>query len=100
MHGNFFFIRKQSWTEALKWYEATLSQNDADHGGFDPYPAYEINGRMAEIWRQGGHGVEKDPSYAGELYTAAADAAMNAGKGKLANRYFMLAEEAWGEVEE
>ena len=55
---------------------------------------------MAEIWRQGGNGVEKDPSYAGELFTNAAEEAMSSGKGKLSNKYYMLAEEAWGEVEE
>jgi len=92
--------RNKSWKEALKWYEAALNNNDADHGAFDPYPAHEINARMAEIWREGGFGVEKDPSYAGELYTTAAESAMGSGKGKLANKFYMLAEEAWGEVEE
>ena len=37
---------------------------------------------------------------AGELYTEAAEAAMTAMKGKLANKYFALAEEAWALVEE
>ena len=37
---------------------------------------------------------------AGELFTAAAEAAMAAMKGRLANKYFMLAEEAWAQVED
>ena len=86
--------------EALKWYEAAINQNEVGSEALSGYPKHSINARMAEIWREGGHGVEKDPSYAGELYTTAADDAMNSGKGKLANKYFMLAEEAWGEVEE
>ena len=53
---------------------------------------------MAELHRCGGCGLEKDPQRAGELYSEAAEAAMNAMKGKLANKFFMLAEEAWGEV--
>ena len=36
----------------------------------------------------------------GELYTEAADAAMAAMKGRLANKYYALAEEAWAQVEE
>lgn len=90
-----------SWTEALRWYDAALNQNNSStQCNFTTNPNYEIYARMAEIWREGGHGVKKDPSYAGELYTTAAEEAMNAGKGKLSNKYYMFAEEAWGEVEE
>ena len=39
-------------------------------------------------------------SSAGELYTEAADVAMAAMKGRLANKYYALAEEAWAQVEE
>ena len=50
--------------------------------------------------RIGGYGLEKDPNRSGELYNDAAEAAMNAMKGKVANMYYMLAEEVWGEIEE
>lgn len=90
--------RKKSWTEALKWYEAALGRLEAGSGIGGGISAHQINARMAEIWQHGGNGVEKDPSFAGELYTAAAEAAMADGKGKLSTKYFMLAEEAWGEV--
>ncbi len=36
----------------------------------------------------------------GELYTEAADGAMAAMKGRLANKYYALAEEAWAQVED
>jgi len=36
----------------------------------------------------------------GELYTEAADEAMAAMKGRLANQYYMKAEEAYGDFEE
>ena len=36
----------------------------------------------------------------GELYTEAADGAMAAMKGRLANKYYALAEEAWAECPE
>jgi len=84
----------------LKWYEIALQQNDTSAGcNFAAHPNYEINARMADIWLRGGNDIEKDPSYAGELYSTAAEQAMNAGKGKLSNQFYMLAEEAWGEVE-
>lgn len=94
-----FILRTKSYKEALKWYEAALT-NIENNSTFDSYPAHEIQATMAEIWREGGFEIEKDPSYAGELYTSAAESAMAIGKGKLSNKYFMLAEEAWGEMEE
>ena len=37
---------------------------------------------------------------AGDLFTEAAEAAMEAMKGRLANQYYMKAEEAWALMEE
>lgn len=37
---------------------------------------------------------------AGDLFTEAAEAAMEAMKGRLANQYYMKAEEAWAQMEE
>ena len=48
----------------------------------------------------GGFGLEADPSSAGDLYSAAADAAVAAMKGRLANKFYMLAEEAWALLDE
>lgn len=39
-------------------------------------------------------------SSSGDLYNEAAEAAMAGMKGRLANKYYMLAEECYGEVEE
>ena len=39
-------------------------------------------------------------SYAGDLYNEAAEGAMAAMKGRLANKYYALAEEAYAQVEE
>ncbi|KAF3853795.1 hypothetical protein F7725_014483 [Dissostichus mawsoni] len=41
-----------------------------------------------------------DPQRAGDLFTEAAEAAMEAMKGRLANQYYMKAEEAWALMEE
>lgn len=39
-------------------------------------------------------------SFSGDLYTQAAEAAMEAMKGRLANQYYQQAEEAWAQMEE
>ncbi len=43
---------------------------------------------------KGGFGLESDPSEAYSLYNEAAEKAMAFGKGRLANKYYELAEEA------
>ena len=92
---------------AMEWYEKICEQ-DIEEGvgdtdaGFDD-ARYLLLARMAEMYLRSddaGGGLKRDPQRAGELYTEAADAAMAAMKGKLANRYFMYAEEAWAQVDE
>ena len=114
----------QSWLEAVKWYERSLVQHsDEDDQEYDStsetYPTHVILAKLAELYRAGQHSLNKDPNRAGiyctwvtvcitiiqcyvsgDLYNEAAEAAMEAMKGKLANKYFMMAEEAYGEVEE
>ncbi|XP_032826051.1 eukaryotic elongation factor 2 kinase isoform X1 [Petromyzon marinus] len=96
--------RKQDWHEALRWYEAALNMTEYDEGGeYDGTsddPSYVLLARQAEIYMAGGHGVACDPQKSGDLFTSAAEAAMEAMKGRLANRYYELAEEAWAGVEE
>jgi len=83
--------RSQSYSEALKWYEATVNV------GVDK--RYLVLARMAEIMLL--DGLEcKDVNKAGELYSEAAEAAMEEMCGKLANKYYALSEEAWAIEEE
>lgn len=65
-------------------------------------PSYQILSRMAEIWFTGyeEENIRKDPMKAGDLYNLAAESAMSCLKGKLANKYYMLAEEAFAEVQD
>ncbi len=63
-------------------------------------PDYLIQARLAELYRSGGNGLDKDPQRSGDLYNEAAEAAMSAMKGKLSTKYFMLAEESWGEMDD
>ncbi|XP_023569188.1 eukaryotic elongation factor 2 kinase isoform X2 [Octodon degus] len=96
--------RCRDWQEALLWYSTALETTDCDEGGeFDGMqdePRHALLAREAEMLLGGGCGLEKDPQRAGDLYTQAAEAAMEAMKGRLANRYYEKAEEAWACVEE
>eukprot|EP00794_Sanderia_malayensis_P009123 gene9123-10096_t len=92
--------RIRSWPEAIRWYEEVLKVSGTDYEGLDDNPAYKILARIAEMYREGGYGLEKDLNKSGELYNEAGEAAMNAMKGKMSNKYYMLAEEVWGEIEE
>ncbi|XP_040924591.1 eukaryotic elongation factor 2 kinase isoform X5 [Betta splendens] len=96
--------RKQDWEEAIHWYDNVLNMTDYDEGGeFDgtqDEPRYLLLAREAEMYQEGGHSLPADPQKAGDLFTEAAEAAMAAMKGRLANQYYMKAEEAWALMEE
>ncbi|XP_068610487.1 eukaryotic elongation factor 2 kinase isoform X2 [Brachionichthys hirsutus] len=96
--------RKQDWQEALHWYDSALNMTDFDEGGdFDGTqddPRYLLLAREAEMFMEGGFKLAADPQRAGDLFTEAAETAMAAMKGRLANKYYMKAEEAWALMEE
>ncbi|XP_030195173.1 eukaryotic elongation factor 2 kinase isoform X2 [Gadus morhua] len=96
--------RKQDWAEAVFWYASALDMCEDDEGGdFDGLqddPRYMVLAREAEMYQEGGFNLTADPQKAGDLFTEAAEAAMEAMKGRLANQYYMKAEEAWALIEE
>ncbi|XP_067285720.1 eukaryotic elongation factor 2 kinase isoform X3 [Pseudorasbora parva] len=96
--------RAMDWTQAMHWYDSALKMTDYDEGGeFDGMqdePRYLLLARLAEMFLEGGFNLAADPQRAGDLFTEAADAAMEAMKGRLANQYYMKAEEAWSMMEE
>ncbi|XP_068941036.1 eukaryotic elongation factor 2 kinase isoform X2 [Petaurus breviceps papuanus] len=96
--------RTQNWKEALHWYDTALNTTDYDEGGeydgIQDEPRHTLLAREAEMLFTGGFQLEKDPQKSGDLYTAAAEAAMEAMKGRLANKYYEKAEEAWALMEE
>lgn len=55
---------------------------------------YIILARMGEIYMQGGNGVETNYHEAADLFNEAAERAIEYGKGRLANKYYNLAETA------
>lgn len=95
---------KRSWKEAISWYDKAVTTNDDDVGGhYDDCindPRYLLLARQAEMYREGGYDLEKNLQKSGEFYSLAAKYATESMKGKLANKYYMLAEEVWSEMEE
>ena len=95
-----FYNRDRSWTEAIHWYEKALEISESDFDGLSENPHHKLYARMAEMYQKGGFGLKRDPNRSGELYNEAAESAMNVMQGKLANKYYMLAEEVWAEIDE
>ncbi len=56
-------------------------------------PSYAILARIGEMIMEGKYGVEKNLQEASNLFTEAAELAMQCGKGRLSNKYYQLAEE-------
>ncbi|XP_061763407.1 eukaryotic elongation factor 2 kinase-like isoform X1 [Nerophis ophidion] len=96
--------RKQDWEEAIRWYDSALNMSDHDEGGeFDGMqdePRHLLLAREAAMFQEGGFNLTANPQKAGDLFTEAAEAATEAMKGRLANQYYMKAEEAWAMMEE
>ncbi|XP_006818441.1 eukaryotic elongation factor 2 kinase-like isoform X2 [Saccoglossus kowalevskii] len=94
--------RERSWKEAVQWYESAVTMAEEDESGeynaTMDNPNHLLQAKLAEMFREGGFELEKDPQKAGDLYNEAAEAAMAAMKGRLANKYYMLAEECYGEI--
>lgn len=60
--------RSISWVEAVYWYNQALNETSDEEGNYDGTmddPTYQLYGRLAEMYRDGGHGLEKDVSKAG-----------------------------------
>lgn len=98
-----FLFRERSWEEAVKWYQNAIDvvyEDDDPQNTLFTDPNYVLCAKQANLYQQGGYGLDKQPQEAGDLYSSAGDFALAAMKGKLANKYYALAEEAWAEVEE
>lgn len=84
---------------AIDWYEKIYEKDedepDSSEWSVDNAP-YTLMARQAEIWLSGEGDIQKDANRAAELYNLAAESAMACMKGKLANKFYMLAEEAYG----
>ncbi|XP_042210536.1 eukaryotic elongation factor 2 kinase-like isoform X2 [Homarus americanus] len=96
--------RTIDWNKAVYWLDRVVNTDTEDEeGNFDGTmddPLYQLVAKQAAMYLTGGKGLDKDPDKSGELFSWAAELATKAMKGKLASKYYMLAEEAWAECEE
>lgn len=89
--------------QAAKWYQNAIDvvdENDDPQNTLNTDPNYTLYAAQAHLYQQGGYELDKDPQAAGDMYSAAGDLALASMKGKLANKYYALAEEAWAELDE
>ncbi|XP_063685588.1 eukaryotic elongation factor 2 kinase-like isoform X2 [Bolinopsis microptera] len=91
---------EENWVKAEKYYRKYTECSSAGSDMDTHEPTYQILAKIAEMFQHGGHGLNKDPLKSGYLFTEAAETAMSAMNGRLANKWFMLAEEVWAECEE
>ncbi|KHJ98534.1 MHCK/EF2 kinase domain protein [Oesophagostomum dentatum] len=81
-----------SYPDAIKWYEKAVGFTDDDNGEGVALPRYEVLAKMAKMYQEGGCGLTQNFELAYNLYTEAAEVAIEAMKGKLANKYYEQAE--------
>ncbi|CAH8453829.1 unnamed protein product [Schistosoma haematobium] len=111
-------ISPDSWSEAIGWYKRAVdsavgssasSDGCTDEGldaeghydaAEDLLPVYRILARMAEMYSVGGFGLKQNFYLAGDLFTQAAEIASGSLQGRLAARYFELADEAYSSSEQ
>jgi len=100
--NNLSINRIRDWLKSVEYYQRVVNISDDEPSLESCYtsavitdcePIYLILARMAEMNRTGGFGLEQDFSEAYSLYNEAAEKAMAFGKGRMANKYYELAEE-------
>ncbi|RNA05755.1 eukaryotic elongation factor 2 kinase isoform X5 [Brachionus plicatilis] len=92
--------REIDWFRAIEYYRKIIGNSSEDRGLDDGFydistecePVYTILARMGEMHMEGSHGIEQNYTEAADLFNEAAELAMQNGKGRLANKYFDLAE--------
>ncbi|CAI5456392.1 unnamed protein product [Caenorhabditis angaria] len=86
--------RHTDYKKAVDWYQrvAGFQDDDEENQSSSPMARHELLAKMAEMYKEGGYGLTQDFERAYNLFTEAADAAMEAMNGKLANKYYEKAE--------
>lgn len=96
--------RSTDYKKSIDWYQRVVGfqdetdAHDSESSGkttfssFSPLSRHEILAKMAEMYKEGGYGLNQDFERAYCLFNEAAEAAMEAMNGKLANKYYEKAE--------
>ncbi|VDP14378.1 unnamed protein product [Soboliphyme baturini] len=89
--------RHKSFVKASEYYNRLLQKGPEVEIGI---PHYEIYKRLAEMYAVGDKELQRNSEKASELYNEAGNAATEAMKGKMANKFFMMAERVLAGAEE
>lgn len=102
--------RVANWSIAVDFYRRVLDMCDEEASSEDSgysgdisnecEPSYVMLARLGEMYMQGGVNLERDLTQACKYYSQAAEKATLFGKGRLANKYYMLAEQASSAMDE
>ncbi|CAI5446771.1 unnamed protein product [Caenorhabditis angaria] len=98
--------RHADYKKSIEWYQRVVGFQDDEKASansenstekstfssFSPLSRHEILAKMAEMYKEGGYGLNQDFERAYELFNEAAEAAQEAMNGKLANKYYEKAE--------
>ena len=96
------FHRQIDWNRAIEYYRKIIGGSSDEKGADDGFydistdfdPVYTIMARIGQMYLEGKYGVDKNAIEAADLFNEAAERAMQCGKGRLANKYYDLAEQA------
>jgi len=110
---------EQDWQKAAEYYEKYIhirenesNKTNDDSGNDESCPGnsnndevafhdqHDIVARLATLYKTGGYNLSCDYQKAGDLFNKAAEMATAAMKGRLANKYYAAAEEAYALVPE
>lgn len=84
-----------NYKKAVNIYQKLLGFQDEKDGNEvgEQVNRYQILAKIAELYKEGGYELEQDFESAYNYYTDAAEAALEAANGKLANKFFEYAEQ-------
>ncbi|XP_064620844.1 eukaryotic elongation factor 2 kinase-like isoform X4 [Lineus longissimus] len=99
-YENGYYNRSKDWGLAMEWYERSVGLIESQCINETEEPLYALKAKLADLYKCGGFNLKADPQKSGDLFNEAAELATEQMKGRLATKYFMLAEEAYGELEE
>ncbi|CAF1099064.1 unnamed protein product [Rotaria sordida] len=105
---------ESDWKQAVEYYEKYIhirenesniinedsetnesGQTNSTHNGIPFHDHHDTVARLATLYKTGGHNLLCNYQKAGDLFNKAAEMATAAMKGRLANKYYMSAEEAY-----
>lgn len=94
------FRLEKDWAQSMHFYEKCIDLAEEGDLSTTETPNYMLLAAMASMYHEGGYDLDVNDRKAYDLYNQAAEEAQAALKGRLAMKYYMLAEEAGASLED